>query len=61
VQSGRGAIARDIVIVTEELMYRRTGTAVAVYETFRLAACRTWDRRLQKYLGRSIFRRFLGQ
>ncbi|WP_208296612.1 hypothetical protein [Massilia sp. CCM 8734] len=26
-----------------------------------LAACRTWDRRLQKYLGRSIFRRFLGQ
>jgi hypothetical protein len=27
----------------------------------RLAACRTWARRLQKYLGRSIFRRFLGQ
>ncbi|MFB9244465.1 hypothetical protein, partial [Massilia antarctica] len=31
------AIARDIVIVTEKLMDRRTGTAAAVYETFRLA------------------------
>ncbi|MFB9242535.1 hypothetical protein, partial [Massilia antarctica] len=29
-------IARDIVIVTEKLMDRRTGTAAAVYETFRL-------------------------
>ncbi|MFB9244197.1 hypothetical protein [Massilia antarctica] len=27
------------MIVTEELMDRRTGTAAAVYETFRLGVC----------------------
>ncbi|WP_208296892.1 hypothetical protein, partial [Massilia sp. CCM 8734] len=45
----------------DEVSYRPASNALAVHETFRLAACRTWDRRLQKYLGRSLFRRFLGQ